>query len=104
MGWLHETAASKLPAVYDLQEPFRWLVDLSVVETIVGHQLDRKADFLTTENYHVRLRPHAIGRLAERLSENFTYGPSADLRPSSHELTPRPLSAPHSLIRASCAR
>ncbi len=71
VGWLHETAASKLPAVYDLQEPFRWLVDLSVVETISGRQLDRKADFLTTENFHVRLRPHAIGLLSERLSENF---------------------------------
>ena len=70
IGWLHETAASKLPAVYDLQEPFRWLVDLSVVETIAGRQLDRKGDFITTENYHIRLRPHAIGLLAERLSEN----------------------------------
>ena len=71
VGWLHETAASKLPVVYDIQEPFRWLVDLSVIETIAGRQLDRKADFLTTENYHVKLRPHAIGLLADRLSENF---------------------------------
>ncbi len=71
IGFLHETAASKLPLVYDLQEPFRWLVDLSVVETIAGRQLDRKKDFITTENYHVRLRPHVIGLLADRLSENF---------------------------------
>ncbi len=71
VGWLSETAASKLPVVCDLQEPFRWLVDLSVIETIAGRQLDRKADFLTTENYHVKLRPHAIGLLADRLSENF---------------------------------
>ena len=71
VGWLHETAASKLPVVYDLQEPFRWLVDLSVIETIAGRQLDRKRDFITTENYHVRLRPHAVGLLAGRLSENF---------------------------------
>ena len=71
VGWLHETAASKLPVVYDLQEPSRWLVDLSVAETIAGRQLDRKSDFITTENYHVRLRPRAIGLLAERLSHNF---------------------------------
>jgi CRISPR-associated protein Cas1 len=71
VGWLHETAASKLPVVYDLQEPFRWLVDLSVVETIAGRQLDRKGDFITTENYHIRLRPHAIAVLSERLSQNF---------------------------------
>ncbi|MGA7923300.1 MAG: hypothetical protein WCA77_04920, partial [Thermoplasmata archaeon] len=53
------------------QEPFRWLVDLSVIEMISGRQLDRGKDFLTTENFHVRLRPHAIGVLAHRLSENF---------------------------------
>src|SRR5580658_1883413 len=71
VGFLHETAASKLPLVYDLQEPFRWLVDLSVVETIAGRQLDRAKDFITTENFHVRLRPRAIGLLSERLSQNF---------------------------------
>jgi len=71
IGFLHETAASKLPLVYDLQEPFRWLVDLSVIEVLAGRQLDRKGDFLTTENYHVRLRPRAIGLLADRLSQNF---------------------------------
>jgi CRISPR-associated protein Cas1 len=71
VGWLHETAASKLPAIYDLQEPFRWLVDLSVIETIAGRQLDRKGDFIPTENYHVRLRPRAIGLLSGRLAENF---------------------------------
>jgi len=71
VGFLHETAASKLPLIYDLQEPFRWLVDLSVIEVLAGRQLDRKADFLTTENFHVRLRPKAIGLLADRLSQNF---------------------------------
>jgi CRISP-associated protein Cas1 len=71
VGFLHETAASKLPLVYDLEESFRWLVDLSVLEVLAGRQLDRKAGFLTTENFHVRLRPHAISLLSERLSENF---------------------------------
>jgi CRISPR-associated protein Cas1 len=71
VGFLHETAASKLPLVYDLQEPFRWLVDLSVVEIVAGRQLDRTKDFITTENFHVRLRPRAIGLFSERLSENF---------------------------------
>jgi CRISPR-associated protein Cas1 len=71
VGFLHETATSKLPLVYDLQEPFRWLVDLSVIEVLAGRQLDLKKDFLTTENYHVRLRPHAIGLLADRFSQNF---------------------------------
>jgi CRISPR-associated protein Cas1 len=71
VGFLQETADSKLPLVYELQEPFRWLVDLSVVETIAGRQLDRVKDFITTENFYVRLRPHAFGLLSERLSQNF---------------------------------
>jgi CRISPR-associated protein Cas1 len=71
IGFLHETATSKLPLVYDLQEEFRWLVDLSVIEVIAGRELKRKADFITTENYHVRIRPHAIALLAERISQNF---------------------------------
>jgi CRISPR-associated protein Cas1 len=71
VGFLHETAASKIPLIYDLQEPFRWIVDLSVVEVLAGRQLDYKADFLTTENFHVRLRPRAISLLTERLSVNF---------------------------------
>ena len=70
VGFLHEVAPSKFPLVYDLQELFRWVVDLSVVETIAGRQLDRRGDFITTENYHIRLRPSAIGLLAERLTEN----------------------------------
>ncbi len=68
---MHETAASKLPAVFHVQEPFRWLVNLSVIETNAGRQLDRAKDFITTENYHVRLRPRAIGLVSERLSQNF---------------------------------
>ena len=71
IGFLHETAHSKLPLVYDLQELFRWLVDLSVIEVVASRELDRKSDFITTENYHFRLKPHVIALLSERVSENF---------------------------------
>lgn len=70
IGFLHEVAPSKMPLAYDLQEPFRWLVDLSVLEVIRDGKLDRKADFIVTENYHVRLRPTAAKALIERLSAN----------------------------------
>jgi CRISPR-associated protein Cas1 len=70
IGFLHEIAPSKLPLAYDLQEPFRWLVDLSVLELLRGGKLDRKRDFIVTENYHVRLRPAAAEALIDRFSAN----------------------------------
>ncbi len=70
IGFLHEIAPSKLPLVYDLQEPFRWLVDLSVLEILRDAKLDRKMDFIVTENYHIRLRPHAAETLVDRFSAN----------------------------------
>jgi CRISPR-associated protein Cas1 len=70
IGFVHEVAPSKLPLAYDLQEPFRWLVDLSVIEVIRDGKLDRKRDFIVTENYHVRLRPAAAKVLIDRFSAN----------------------------------
>jgi CRISPR-associated protein Cas1 len=70
IGFLHEAAPSKLPLAYDLQEPFRWLVDLSVLEVIRDANLDRKKDFIVTENYHIRLRPAAAKALIDRFSAN----------------------------------
>jgi CRISPR-associated protein Cas1 len=70
IGFLHEVAHSKMPLAYDLQEPFRWLVDLSVIELLRDDKLDPKKDFIVTENYHVRLRPAASKALMDRLSAN----------------------------------
>ncbi|MGP8073995.1 MAG: CRISPR-associated endonuclease Cas1 [Thermoplasmata archaeon] len=70
IGFVHEVAHSKLPLAYDLQEPFRWVVDLSVLEVIRDGKLDRKGDFIVTENYHVRLRATAAKVLVDRLSAN----------------------------------
>jgi len=71
IGFLHEVAPSKTPLAYDLQEPFRWLVDLSVIEALRDGRINRKRDFMVTENYHIRLRPSAIAVLTDRLSANF---------------------------------
>jgi CRISPR-associated protein Cas1 len=70
IGFVHEVAPSKLPLAYDLQEPFRWLVDLSVIEVLRDGKLDRKKDFVVTENYHIRLRPIAAKGLIDRFSAN----------------------------------
>jgi len=70
IGFCHEAAPSKLPLAYDLQEPFRWLVDLSVLELLRDGKFDQKADFIVTEHYHVRLRSTAAKVLLDRLSAN----------------------------------
>jgi CRISPR-associated protein Cas1 len=70
IGFLHEVAPSKFPLEYDLQEPFRWIVDLSVLEVIRDGKLDPKGDFIVTENYHVRLRLAASKALIDRFLAN----------------------------------
>ena len=34
IGFLHEIAKSKMPLVYDIQELFRWVSDLSVIKLL----------------------------------------------------------------------
>jgi CRISPR-associated protein Cas1 len=70
VGFLHELAQSKTPLVYDMQELFRWLVDLSVLQLLEEKKL-KKSDFIVTENYHIRLKPATAKMLIERISLNF---------------------------------
>lgn len=70
IGFLHELAPSKTPLVYDIQELFRWLIDLSIIELLEQKKL-KKSDFITTENYHIRLTEKAAKLLVERISLDF---------------------------------
>src|SRR5918912_1418500 len=70
IGFLHELAQSKTPLVYDLQEVFRWLVDLSVLQLLEEEKL-KKSDFIVTENYYIRLKPATAKMLIERIGLNF---------------------------------
>jgi len=85
VGFVHEVAHSKLPLAYDLQEPFRWLVDLSVIELLRDGKVDRKSDFIVTEHYHIRLRPTAANALMERFSANMNRKVSVQGRSTSFE-------------------
>jgi CRISP-associated protein Cas1 len=67
---LHELAQSKTPLVYDLQELFRWLIDLSVLQLLEEKKL-KKSDFIVTENYHLRLKPSTAKILIEKICLNF---------------------------------
>jgi len=70
IGFLHETLPSRTPLVYDLQELFRWLIDLSVIETLEENNL-KKSDFILTENYHIRLKQDTAKLLVEKIKSNF---------------------------------
>jgi CRISPR-associated protein Cas1 len=76
VGFLHEYAPSKAPLVYDLQEPYRWLVDISVIGALERKEFSRK-DFILTDNYNIRLRPDATKKLIElvngQLSSRVSY-------------------------------
>jgi CRISPR-associated protein Cas1 len=70
IGFLHELKDGRDSLVYDLMEPFRWLIDLSVVQLLEEKKL-RKSDFIVTENYNIRLRESAAKALVEKVKVNF---------------------------------
>ncbi|WP_246276008.1 CRISPR-associated endonuclease Cas1 [Methanolobus zinderi] len=52
---------------YDLQEPFRFLVDFAVLSLIERDCMENK-DFIRTENYSLRLRPTGAKKLTEEIN------------------------------------
>jgi CRISPR-associated protein Cas1 len=69
IGFLHEINDSKTPLVYDLQELYRWLIDLSIIQILEDKKI-KKSDFIVTENYHLRLREQGIRYLLEKITLN----------------------------------
>ncbi len=69
IGFLHEISPSKYPLVYDFQELFRHVVDYSVIQILESGI--KKSDFITTENYHIRLKPDTAKLLIKKIKENF---------------------------------
>jgi len=71
IGFLHEVLPSKTPLVYDFQELFRWIIDLSVIQLLESQPKLNKNDFILTENYHIRLKEKTAKRLIEKIKNNF---------------------------------
>lgn len=72
IGFLHEINQSHTPLVYDLQELFRWIIDLSVIQLLEENKI-KKSDFIITENYHTRLRENTAKMLIEKINQNFKH-------------------------------
>jgi len=70
ISFLHELSNSRASLVYDVQELYRWLVDLSVIQLLEEKKL-KKADFIVTENYNIRLRDNTAKALIEKIRLNF---------------------------------
>jgi CRISPR-associated protein Cas1 len=70
IGFLHELRESRPSLICDLQELYRWLVDLSVIQLLEEKKL-RKKDFIVTEHYHIRLREKTTKMLVEKIKSNF---------------------------------
>ncbi len=64
VGFLHEMNPSKNSLAYDLQEPFRFLVDLAVINLVETEKIDTK-DFIRTESYSLRLKPSGAKKVTE---------------------------------------
>jgi len=70
IGFLHEITQSRTPLVYDLQELFRWIIDISIIQLLEEKKI-KKSDFIITENYHIRLRATVAKMLIEKINLNF---------------------------------
>ena len=70
VGFLHEARQTKYPLVYDFQEPYRWLVDTTVISCLESGWFGKK-DFYRMDNYVLRLRPEAVRKLIDALRIKF---------------------------------
>ncbi len=67
VGFLHEMTIGKNSLAYDLQEPFRFLIDLAVISAIEKDKLTNK-DFIRTENYNLRLKSTGAKKIIEEIN------------------------------------
>jgi CRISPR-associated protein Cas1 len=76
VGFLHETSGyqTKQSLVYDLQEPFRWIADVTVMDALESGILDLPDFYFTGDDYRYRFDPEAKHRFLDLLRESFNSG------------------------------
>jgi CRISPR-associated protein Cas1 len=76
VGFLHETSdyQTKQSLVYDLQEPFRWIADVTVMEAFESGVLDLPDFYFTGDDYRYRFETEAKRRFLDLLRERFNVG------------------------------
>ena len=78
VGFLHNFSdyQTKESLVYDLQEPFRWLVDLSVIHAFESETLTLRDFYFTGDDYCYRFETEAKQRFIDLLRGRFNAGVS----------------------------
>jgi CRISPR-associated protein Cas1 len=74
VGFLHEARQTKYPLVYDLQEPFRWLIDLTVIQAFESGVLNLPDFYFTGDDYRYRFNAEAKQRFIDLIREQFNSG------------------------------
>jgi CRISPR-associated protein Cas1 len=74
LGFLHEDRPATTPLVYDLQEPYRWLVDYTVLRMVLSRTFSWDDFYFTGGDYRLRIKPPLLDRYAELLREQFNSG------------------------------
>ncbi len=76
VGFLHDFSdyQTKQSLVYDLEEPFRWLADLSVIQAFESGVLDLPDFYFTGDDYRYRFEPEAKLRFIGILRVKFNSG------------------------------
>jgi CRISPR-associated protein Cas1 len=82
VGFLHETSGyqTKQSLVYDLQEPFRWIADVTVMDAFESGVLDLPNFYFTGDDYRYRFEPEAKERFLGLLREQFNSGVTYEAR------------------------
>ena len=73
VGYLHEfiDCQTKQSLVYDLQEPFRWIADVTVMDAFESGVLDLPDFYFTGDDYRYRFEPEAKQRFLDLIRERF---------------------------------
>ena len=75
-GFLHEFSdyQTKQSLVYDLQEPFRWLCDVTTIEAFESGTLDMKDFYFMGDDYRYHIELEAKRRFLELIKKKFNAG------------------------------
>jgi CRISPR-associated protein Cas1 len=74
LGYLHEDKPATTPLVYDFQEPYRWLVDCTVLRMVLPRAFSWDDFYFTGRDYRLRIKPPLLERYAELLRQQFNSG------------------------------
>ena len=71
IGFVHKTHTNRAPLIYDLQEPFRWIVEMAILK-ILHEKKVSKTDFITTDEGNVRLKSSAVKIVLDEIANQFS--------------------------------